>query len=366
MKKTIQEIIKWVLVLQIVLNANAIQAQAALYPDVYPSVPFNLTKAAELGNNKCSIWKGTYQKGAEDRSGEMWTNPIQYSHQYQRYEFIDGKMSLVSSYLPTGFKNWSMEFFYKENLVSAVEKLNYDSLQKSSLNFTYVYKYEHDGTPFQRVKMYGYPNKGVRLLDQFEFDSLNRVVRQKTTAVGYSPQMDSLVGLQDKENLLTVTEYTDSTFARRVYKNMYENTKDKKTFLDEAGQAVITQMRNSSGKILFTIDYKYSNNQLTQKIHWVMRESSISSNILQEEEGVVEKKKKKRKKKNASKLKTSPRTLEASSEGGERSAKVASLPPRPDIYKLEYFTYNSDGLLEMHITEEDGVQTILEYTYFTE
>lgn len=365
MKKTIGEIIKWLFVFNVVLSANMTQAQVTLYPDVYPSVPFNLVKATKLGNNKCSIWKGMYQKGADDRSGETWSTPIEDAHQYQRYEFIEGKMSLISTYFLSGFKEWSMEYFYKENLVSAVEKLQYDSLQNTHLDFTYIYKYEHDGTPFQRVKMHGYPNKTVRLLDQFEFDSLNRVVRQKTTAVGYAPQMDSLVGLLDKEKRLRVTEYTDSTLARRVYKNMYENTKDEKTFLDENGQAVITQVRNSSGKILFTIDYKYDNNQLTQKIHWVMREPATNS-IIPKETEPTEGKEKKKKKKAPKKLKTSPRTLKASNGETKKPEKRPSLPPKPEIYKLEYFTYNTDGLLEMHITEEEGIQTILEYTYFSE
>lgn len=364
MKKTIREIIKWIFVVNVVWSVNSIQAQVALYPEVYPGVPFNLMKATELGNNKCSIWKGTYQKGANDQSGEMWTNSIEAAYQYQRYEFIEGKMSLISTYFESGFKDWSMEFFYKENLVSAVEKLDYDSLQNTSLGFAYIYKYEHDGTPFQRVKMHGHPNKGVRLLDQFEFDSLNQVIRQKTTAIGYSPQMDSLFGLLDKEQLLTITEYTDSTFARRVYKNMYENTKDVKTFLDEAGQAVITQVRNSSGKILFTIDYKYDNNQQSQKIHWVMREHVTSPEALPEV--VKGKNKRKKKKKTSTKLKTSPRTLKATEGNIAVTEKAQPLPPIPEVYKLEYFTYNSEGLLEMHITEEDGVQTILEYTYFSE
>jgi len=363
MKKTIEEIIKWFLVLNIVWSINRIEAQVTLYPEIYPDVPFDLIKATELGNNKCSIWKGTYKKGADDQSGEVWSTPVEETHQYQRYEFLESKMSMVSTYLPSGFTKWSMEFFYKENLVSAVEKLNYDSLQNSSLNFTYVYIYENDGTPFQRVKMHGSPNKSVRLLDEFEFDSLNRVVRQKTTAVGYSPQMDSLVGLSDKEKLLTIMEYTDSTSSSRVYKNLYEISKDRKTFLDEEGQAVITQIRNSSGKILFTIDYKYSNNQLVQKIHWIMREPIQNSKTPEDIELV----KKKRKKKHPShKSKISPRSLVASSDGTPKDKGLPSLPPRPEVYKLEYFTYNSDGLLERHTKEENGIQTILEYTYFSE
>jgi len=364
MKKTIREIIKWVFVVNVLWTVNTIQAQVVLYPEVYPSVPFNLKKASALGNNKCSIWKGTYQKGSDDQPGEMWSNPIDAAYQYQRYEFLDGKMSLVSTYFLSGFKEWSMEFFYKENLVSAIEKLQYDSLQNTRLDFTYIYKYEHDGTPFQRVKMHGHPNKAVRLLDQFEFDSLHQVIRQKTTAIGSAPQMDSLLGLLDKEQLLTITEYTDSTFARRVYKNMYENTKDVKTFLDEAGQAVITQVRNSSGEIVATIDYKYAHKQLTQKIHWLMKKQVSRSKV--PAEAITDENERKKKKKRSRKLKTSPRTLVAADNKVEVLPKVPSLPPMPEVYKLEYFTYNGEGLLETHITEEDGVQTILEYTYFSE
>lgn len=365
MKRTIGEIIKCFLIGGLLLCIQPIQAQVTIYPEVYPDLPFDLKKVSELGNNKCSIWKGTYKRGAEDRSGEMWAEAVEYSHQYQRYEFVDGKMGMISTYLPSGFKKWSIEYFYKQNLISAVEKLNYDSLQNTSLDYTYVYIYEHNGTPFQRVKMHGAPNKSVRLLDEFEFDSLNRVVRQKTTAVGTSPYMDSLVGLLDKEKLLTVTEYTDSTNSCRVYKNLYEITKDRKTFLDEEGQPVITQVRNSSGKILFTIDYKYENNRISKKIHWVMREPTMSSRVSEEPETVV--KKKKKKKKEQGQLATSPRDLNNSPTDLDKTKeRVPSLPPRPEIYKLEYFTYNNDGLLEMHITEEDGIQTILEYTYFSE
>lgn len=355
MKKTIREIIRW-FVLGSMLCSSTLQAQMDRYPEVYPTLPFDLAKMTELGYNKCSIWKGTYKKGADDQSGELWMNPIQESHQYQRYEFVSGKMSMLSTYFSSGFKKWSMEYFYKDNLTSAIEKLNYDSLQEASLDYTYAYIYEQDGTPFQRVKMYGSPNKSIRVLDQFEFDSLNRVVRQKTTAVGHSPHMDSLIGLLDKEKLLTVTEYTDSTFFRRIYKNLYEITNDKKTFLDESGQAVITQLRNSSGRILFTIDYKYSDNRLVQKIHWVMREVTRVAKAEEKTPIVKKKSNKKLVKKKAGKRKTEE----------EKVVKTPSLPPRPEVYKLEYFRYNDEGLLEMHITEEDGVQTILEYTYFTE
>lgn len=350
MKRTISMIIRVLLVNCMVVCANLAVAQLEAYPEIYPNLPFNLAKVAELGYMKCTVWRGIYTAADGDQSGVMWSSPVEESYQYQRYVFPDGKMETITVYQPNGDKKSTMEFFYKQNLLSAVEKLAYDSLQTSTLDFTYAYFYKHDGFPFQRVKMYGHPNKSVRLLDEFEFDSLNRVVRQKTTAVGSSPQMDSLVGLKDKEQKLTLTEYTDSTLSRRAYKNLYVLLNDKKTFLNPNKQAAITKVRNSRGKVLFTIDYKYSNGKLSQKLHWVMRELTTLKSPLKAEEKL--KKKKKRKKKNkieATVVAQTPKTL-----------------GRPEIYKIEYFMYSKDGILERHIIEEGGTQTILEYTYFTE
>ncbi|BDS13498.1 hypothetical protein [Aureispira anguillae] len=348
MKKTIPMIIKMLLINGMIWTVNLVHAQLGMYPEIYPPLPFDLAKVTEFGNNKCTVWKGIYKMDTGDESGSIWSIPIEASHQYQRYVFPDGKMTMISTYVPIGDKQWTMEFFYKQDLLSAIEKLVYDSLQNSKLDFTYAYFYQHNGIPFQRVKMYGHPNKSVRLLDEFEFDSLTRVIRQKTTAVGNSPQMDSLVGLKDKEKRLAITEYTPNAESYQVYQNLYALINDKKTFLDEEGNAVITKVRNSSGKILFTIDYKYEGGRLAKKLHWVMRETERAEPP--EEKEFSTKKKKKKKKTKVQEVKVN----------------LPVSPPKPEIYKLEYFAYTEEGLLETHIIEEDGIQTVFEYTYFEE
>lgn len=351
MKKIITKIIRLFVLGGMLAGMNTVEAQYQ-YVGVYPSLPFDIQKAAEYGNNKCSIWKGVYQKVGEDESGNQWSTTIQESYQYQRYAFPDGKMEMISTYIPIGDKQWTMEFFYKQNLVSAIERLVYDSLQESKIDFTYAYFYQHDGTPFQRVKMYGYPNKSVRLLEEFQLDSLNRVIRKKATAVGFSPYMDSLVGLKDKEKCLTVMEYKDSIETYQVYKNLHLLMEDRKTYLDEDKNAVITKVRNSSGVVLFTIDYKYSQGQMIQKLHWVMKDPN-PKDLSKEPEAIPSKKKKQKPRKRKKKQLV------------EQPQPVKRLPI-PEIYKVEYFTYTEEGLLERHIIEEDGLQTIFEYSYFSE
>lgn len=320
-------------------------AQIKQYPELYPKLPFDLGKVVENGYNKCTVWRGIYSQAANDLSGEMWSNTIEESFQYQKYVFPDGKMDLITTYALNRGKLWTMEFFYQHNLISAVEKLKYDTLQESSLDFAYSYFYKKDNSPFQRVQNFGHPNKGMRLLDEFEFDTLGRVLRQKSTAVGQAPHMDSLLGLKDQEKLLTLHEYGDSTMAHRVYKNLYIILEDDMTFYNEAGQATRTEMRNAEGKLISTIYYEYEGDKVSKKTHWVIR--TVLNPEIQKEEDNKKKKNKKEKEKT--------------------TENVPLIEPQPEVYKVEYFIYNSEnGLLEKHIIEENGVQMIYEYTYFSE
>ena len=351
MKKTIMEMnSKYLLLWCCLWMCTTATAQWKEYPDIYPPLPFDLNLATELGNIKCIIWKGTYAKTEGDVTGSMWSNTIENSYQYQRYVFPEGNMDMISSYIPSGDKEWTMEVFYKQGHLSAIEKLKYDSLQESSLDCAYSYFYQRDSTPFQRVTLFGWPYKDIRLLDEFVFDSLNRMIRQKTTAVGKSPYMDSLVGLKDKEKFLTLTEYGDLTLSRRVYKNLYVIMSDSKIFYDTRGFPKYEEIRNADGKILITIKYiTDAAGRVIRKTHWVTREPAVKEAPKEENE----KKKKKKKPKKAD-------------EAATIDVNVPLEEPKPEVYKLEYFTYTAEGLLEKHIIEENGIQTVLEYTYFTE
>jgi len=297
MKKTIPMTSKYILLFCSLWLYTTATAQMKEFPEIFPALPFDMDLAVEAGNMKCIVWKGIYNMADGDESGYIWSSPIEQSYQYQRYVFPDGKMDLISSYIPSGDKAWTMEVFYKQGYLSAIEKLSYDSLQEGSLDRAYNYFYKSDGYPFQRVTLFGHPNKKVRLLDEFVFDTLNRVIRQKTTAVGSSPEMDSLVGLKDKEKFLTLTEYEDTTLARRVYKNLHFLLEDSKIFYNEDGLPGMEEIRNAGGDLISTVDYEYEGGRLSKKIHWVTNKVKAEKAPEEEETGKKKSPKKKKKKK---------------------------------------------------------------------
>lgn len=342
--KVINKIIKNTLFLSaFFLITKTLVAQCDNYPEVCPDLPFELKKATTVDYQKCTVWKGVYGLGAGDLSGEMWSNTIENPYQYQKYAFGDGKMDLITSYLPKG-KDWSIEFFYQQNLLSAIEKLDYDSLQNPKIGYSYTYMYKHDKTPSQRVKKFDEMNKGIRLLEEFEFDNLNRMVRQKATAFGYSRQMDSLLGLQDQEKMLTLSEYGDSTFTRRVYKNLHDIVKDEKSYYDDNGLFYKTELRNPHGVLTTIIDYEYEGGQLIKKTYWKIPQSEL---IITPKEEASNKKKSKNKKEILI----------------EKVIEVVE-PELTRVDRVEYFFYNEENFVEKHIIEENEIQFIFEYTFF--
>ena len=181
-------------------------AQWQNYKAAYPVWPFSIAKVMETGNNKCSVWKSRYQRAEGDESGQLWTTPIGDAYQYQRYQFSEGKPAMASTYVPSGNKLETMEYFYRDNLLSAIEVLAFDSVQNSKMKYALQYLYyKKNDAPAQRTTLYGHPHSKVRVLDEFEFDEQYRLTRQKSTVVGASPHMDSLLGLQANEKRLILS-----------------------------------------------------------------------------------------------------------------------------------------------------------------
>ena len=304
--------------LLILLLATTTLGQEQTYAEIYPGIPFDMWKSNAASNTKTTVWYGTYTKAEGDEDGVMWSTPIQESYQYQRYEYFEGKMQLVTTYLPNGDKETTEEYFYRKGLLSATEILTYDTLQNSKQAGGWIYLYYNDGRPFQRVRTFGFPNKGVRLLDEFVFDEQQRVVKHKTTAAGKGPDMDSLLnGMKDRETRKIIKRYSDTTLLTQQFKSLYELQEEAKTTYNTANQPVQTIVTNTAGEIIVGIDYAYENGPLcTKKTYWTV-------------------------------------------DNTESEQKVSA------NYKIEYFTYDN-GLISTHIIEEEGVQTVLEYTHFSE
>jgi hypothetical protein len=335
----------------LIVISSYLPAQMLQFPAVYPALPFNLEKAKKLGYNKCTVWKGKNSKTAGDESGTIWSSILQESHQFQKYVFPEGILDIVSRYASSGDKIWSMEYFYKQGLLSAIEQLTYDSLQDASVEYAYAYLYSYDSIPFQRVKMFGFPNQKLRLLEEFEFDTQRRLVRCKSTVSGLGPHMDSLVGLLSGEQLLSLHEYDSQYIANRRYKNLYVILKDEKSYLNDQGQIFKTVYRNAKGRRITFVEYFYEDTVLSSKRHWKFPLPDVSEPIPISN---------KKRKKNATRFKKNNTSIASD------SSSTSKIPAFPTLFKTEVFTFSLEGLIETHLIEENGIQTVLEYTYFME
>lgn len=356
-------------------------AQAQLleqYKEIYPYVPFSIAKADASGYSKCAVWKAVYQRVEGDESGVLWSEDTIPSYRYQRYEFFGGKPQFYTRYTPDNKKIQSMEYFYQNGLLSAIEVIRFDSVQDWSLDYVTKYSYRSLDTtermshavegeafarerprlrsdqaaPAQRIREYGPPYQAVRLLDEFDFDKKYRLRRLKTTVVGYTPKMETCLGWVMGEKRLLSIHYTDTSSHRKLMRNMHQILEDQESRLNEVGQPMHSKVYNARGEQLWTIDYVYDEEgRLQKKTHWVRYVPLQTVTKV-----VVDDTPKKAKKRKRAKKKTP-----------EPPQVVATLPPaEPVIYKIEYFSYAPDGLLEQHIIEEKNLQTVLDYSYFNE
>ncbi len=313
MKNLSQQIIK--LVFGLLCLSNSSHAQLLEYTAMFPEFPFDFAESVNAGNNKTTVWLSTAAQTEGDESGQLWSKALTAAHQYQRYEYIGDKMQLISQYDSIGDKMWSEEYFYKNNLLSATERLEYDSLQNPKKAGGFVYLYYKSGRPFQRVQLFGFPNNEVRLLCEFKFNAQKQVLRQKTTAIGYGPGMDSLLhGMKNKEVATIVYEYRDSIISTQKFKNLYLLDLDILTICNQDSKPIKSTATNAAGKLQWIIQYEYESGLCSKKTVW-----------------------------NPSK--TEPKELE--------------------VTKVEYFSYDN-GLIQTHIIEQNKIQTTLEYSHFAE
>ncbi len=284
---------------------------------------------------------------------------------------------MYTDYTPDNEKIQSMEYFYRGGLLAAIEVMKHDSTQIGKLDYVTKYSYrsadttkpavatiegeafvrkrapipEDQAAPAQRIREYGPPYRAVRLLDVFDFDTLNRLRRLTPTAIGYATNMEERLGWAMDEKRLLSINYTDTSSHRKRMRDMHQILEDKTSDLNEAGQLLHTKVRNARGEQLWTIDYTYDEvGRLQKKTHWVRYVPQQAVPLITKDTPPKKTKKKRSKKQTA-----------------EPPPTIVALPPaEPVVYKIEYFSYTPEGLLEQHIVEEKDRQTVLDYSYFNE
>lgn len=359
------------------------------YEELYPTWPFSVAQADAANYSKCSVWKTVYRQTAGDVSGEPWMQDTIPGYRSDRFDFFGGKPRVSTSYTPDNNKIQSMEYFYQNGVAAAIEVKAYDSLNQDGwVDYVIKYSYHYLDTngqpsraslgeafqrklgeeedrsdqavPAQRIREYVTRFRGVRLLDEFDFDTLYHLRRLKTTVVGYAPQMETKLGWKADEKRLLTINYTDTSRSLKVMRDMRLILEDRHTLLDEAGRPYKALVRNAQGEHLFTIDYAYDEEgRLIKKTHWVRPFVPKVQTPEPEEPS----KKAKRKQKKAPQSDVAP--TEEVAVVSPRATPVQA-PALPVVYKVEYFTYTPEGLVERYISEEKGLQTVLEYSYFNE
>ncbi|MCP4442155.1 MAG: hypothetical protein GY810_24860 [Aureispira sp.] len=304
MMKIITTIISSLLVL-------SLSAQVAKYKDIYPSLPFSLKKANDLGYIRAIVWIDHYSKAEEDESGTIWSNPVGESYQYEKYAFMDGILEDITRYKPDGFRLMTYEYFYQKGLLAAIDKLSYDSLEESHIDYSYIYFYKNDGTPFQKVKQFP-KYRGLRVLHDFTFDEKHRVSREKIIATGMAPKMDSLIGMKPNEKTLVLTGYEKDTKIITTYENMYKIVKTEKIIHNTDSLPMKSEISDTDGNLVIVIDYDYEGDQLVKENH-----------VLPTEDGIIH-------------------------------------------LKTMFYTYTEDGLIESVIIEKGTMQTVYSYSYAEE
>lgn len=287
---------------------NKSRAQEIAYLEMYPNIPFNVVKASELGFIKSSSWLNINRRTSGDKTGTFWSESIK-SYNSKNYEYFEGDMQMMYEYNEKNQRIRSEEYFYKDSLLTAVERLSYDSVGNRRVQNAFIYLYYDDGTLFHRVTEFGPPNHKIRLVDQFKIDTLGQVMNQRMTVSGDGPHIDSITGgLTHGDKRLIVRELTDSTERIVVFKNLYSIKEEYRSVLNKDGSLKFKEKLNADGSVMYRILFTYSDAGYCQSKRF--------------------------------------------------------LDDKDHLFQIEYFNYNEEGLLETHITERGERQIYIEYSYY--
>lgn len=291
---------------------GTLQAQ---HISIFPELPFDLKAAVEKGYSKVSVFVNQNQKGEEDESGYQWSIPYGDGYQMARYSFFDGKMEMETRYLPNGDKEVAWQYNFIGDLLSVIDELHFDSLQEPKHNYSYVFHYDAQGNPFQKVVEFK-NERLFRLLYDYSFDKERRPIREKISSTGQITKWDNIKGLvPGRQEQITLVEHRSDAKILRIYENMHRNIETHRTIYDlTTRMPQRTEYEDVSHKVQYVVDYDYEESRLTRETRY-----------------------------------------RPTDDGSE-----------PKKEAVTYYFYDADGLLERKMVEVDNLQTIYSYSYFNE
>ncbi len=284
------------------------QFSNAPFYEAYPELPFNLKDVVKNNYQLVAIWHDEYTRSEGDESGIPWANQT-ISYQKEKH-MLQGRFMDRSVFIDSlGNRYSAFQYYYSGKLISAIDELEFDSLQNEIISYSYHYAYK-DTIPFQRVKLFN-NDKSFRLLFDYMFDKENRLLRTNVTAHGEPLKEESIKKAEKEMDLLLVAHNKDSR-TERHYKEMHDLQFSERIQFNEKGLPINKKIKGGKNELIKEIIYVYEDEILSKEIH----------------------------------------------------TRYENKQPYDD--KIIYYTFLPNGLPDRIITEKGDYQTVLNYQYYEE
>lgn len=272
-----------------------------MHAQVYPTFPFDSPKLEQLGVNQIVRWKGAYAKTDADTTGFRWSETVQMDYQEVKYKVqLKGLPEEYTRYTTDGIAQERMTYYYPGGLLTAIDAFYADSTGELQLTHTHVYSYDTKNRPAQRVRIF---RKGIerRILEAYTYGTDGRLKR-----IAYE-----WTGPDRRPKNLALIEYKPQERRIRYYKNLHTLRYEERYNYREDGQLETYTVLAEDGTVRSHSLFFYEGEQCVRKV------------------------------------------IFDTAQPGRQTEPLMRF----------YYTYNSDGLLEMELREAGTKQTVYTYTY---
>lgn len=275
-----------------------------LLAQVYPALPFDTKRMADLGIHQVVRWKGLYAKTDADTTGFRWSETQQMD--YQETKFVlkgSGEPEEYTRYNPEGNPEERWTYYYPEGKLTAIDAFHVDTTGALELVYTFVYGFDRDKRAVQRTRLF---RKGPQreVSANYSYDQEGRVKR-----IRYQWN-----GPRQRPVNLALWQYGPQEQRIRYYSALHTLRYEERYRYQADGQVQQHTVFRADGTVRSHSLFKYENGKCVRKQTYDI------------------------------------------GQPGRLSKPIAR----------SYYTYNSDGLLEMELREIGEEQIVYTYTYLQE
>lgn len=273
----------------------------SLDAQIHPALPFDALKMEEQDIRQVVRWKGVYAKTDADTTGFRWSETKVMDFQEMKYKLrAKGLPQEHTRYNVQGNAEERMSYYYPEGELSAIDEFYADSTGELQLAHTYVYAYDTQKRPAQRVRIFRQgPERRILAAYTYAADGQLKRIRYEWSGPDRRPVN------------LALMEYHPQERRIRYYKNLHTLDHEERYVYREDGQLKSYTVLARDGTARSHSLLFYENERCIRKVTF----------------------------------------------------DTAQPDRRTEPIMRCYYSYNSAGLLEMELREIGEEQTVYTYTY---